>query len=265
MFACQALLPGLEPEWHRQAAAGTRPMHSLKELRAENAAKRLSDSRTAGDDEIGPSRAAAAAAAAPRVARTLAPLTSTGSLLPAAATPAESAAGDDGQQQEDREARRRRRLRRRREREQRENEDEDNSKMDADDNATAASGASRASTTPWGEDTKGARTVADTVLGGKGGALSDRKKSAPAEEERTFDNEEKAGAVENDGFEKPQLSARGEPPTEKPKKKLTPLEARRARIEQQKREEVGSFFCSRPVQLYVVRWSCSDTYICSCL
>ena len=35
------------------------------------------------------------------------------------------------------------------------------------------------------------------------------------------------------------LSARGLPPQERPQKKLTPLEARRARIEQQKREEVG--------------------------
>lgn len=241
--ACQASLAGLEPEWHYQEATGKRLMHSLKELRAENAAKRLSDSRTAGEDESGPSpaaAAAAAAAAAPRVARTLAPLTSTGSLLPAAATPVEPDAGDDGQQQEDREARRRRRLRRRREREQRENEDEDNSKMNADGNATAASGASRASTTPGKDDMKGARTAADTVVGAKGGGLSDRV-SAPAEE-KTFDNEKKtAVGVDNDGFEKPQLSARGEPPTEKPKKKLTPLEARRARIEQQKREEVGDF------------------------
>lgn len=249
-------------------------MHSLKELRAENAAKRLSDSLAAGEDEIGTSAAATAAAAAaasaasaaPRVGRTLAPLSSTGSLQPAAATPTDPAAGDDGQQQEDREARRRRRLRRRREREQRENEDEDNSKVNADDNATAASGASRASTTPGEEDTKGSRiAAADTMLGAKGGALSGRK-SAPAEE-KAFDNEKDIAAVDiNDGFEKPQLSARGEPPPEKPKKKLTPLEARRARIEQQKREEVGDFVHSAdgPAQILVLSaMRARPTYPCS--
>ncbi|CAM9156600.1 unnamed protein product [Ectocarpus fasciculatus] len=241
-------------------------MHSLKELRAENAAKRLSSGRTA-EDEDGTSSPAAAptatpATAAPRAGRTLAPIGSTGSLPPSdAAAPAEPTAGDDAQQREDREARRRRRLRRRREREQRENAaGDDNSKVSVDDNTAAVSGTSQTSTSRVDEDEEGGGTPTardkGALLEGRSGRGSESEKSEqvgagpptsrrqPAAagpfvaEEKVVGDAQKVDAGKNGSdLEKP-LSARGAPPKEKPKKKLTPLEARRARIEQQRREEV---------------------------
>ncbi|CAM9757050.1 unnamed protein product [Ectocarpus sp. 8 AP-2014] len=163
-------------------------MHSLKELRAENAAKRLSSDRTA-EDAHGTSSPAAAptatpATAAPRAGRTLAPIGSTGSLPPSdAAAPAEPTAGDDdAQQREDREARRRRRLRRRREREQRENAGgDDNSKVSVDDNTTAVSGTSQTSTSRVDEDEEGGSTPTardkGAPLEGRADRGSEREKS----------------------------------------------------------------------------------------
>ncbi|CAM9602015.1 unnamed protein product [Ectocarpus sp. 13 AM-2016] len=242
-------------------------MHSLKELRAENAAKRLSSDRTA-EDAHGTSSPAAVptatpATAAPRAGRTLAPIGSTGSLPPSDATgPTRPTAGDDdAQQREDREARRRRRLRRRREREQRENAGgDDNSKVSVDDNTTVVSGTSQTSTPRVDEDEEGGSTPTargkGAPLEGRAGRGSEREKSeqvgagpprsrhppaaaAPfVAEEKVAGDDKKVDPEENGSeLEKP-LSARGAPPKEKPKKKLTPLEARRARIEQQKREEV---------------------------
>ncbi|CAN0133352.1 unnamed protein product [Ectocarpus sp. 6 AP-2014] len=241
-------------------------MHSLKELRAENAAKRLSSDRTAEDVDGTSSPASAPTAtpaAAPRAGRTLAPIGSTGSLPPSdAAAPAEPTAGDDdAQQREDREARRRRRLRRRREREQRENAGgDDNSKVSVDDNTTAVSGTSQTSTSRVDEDEEGGSTPTAREKGaplegraGRGserennervGAGPPRSRHPPAAGAPFVAGEKAAGGDKRvdpeknrSDLEKP-LSARGAPPKEKPKKKLTPLAARRARIEQQKREEV---------------------------
>lgn len=251
---------------------GKRSMHSLKELRAENEAKRLgTTSRTADEDDVATTAsavpaaapAAVAAATAPRAGRTLAPITSTGSLISSspAAAPAEPT-----QRLEDREARRRRRLRRRREREQRDSDnDDDNSKVNVDDNATAVSFASRGSSTP-GEEVRGggeavARVAAadaaeeenDGVQHSRLGSDSERKsrqieagsshrQQTPAAEDKVVNNDKKRSAAtddDHDDFEETQIGSRGAPPREKPKKKLTPLEARRARIEQHKREEVG--------------------------
>ncbi|CAB1115363.1 unnamed protein product [Ectocarpus sp. CCAP 1310/34] len=250
-------------------------MHSLKELRAENAAKRLSSDRTAEDADGTSFPAAVPTAtpttAAPRAGRTLAPIGSTGS-LPAsdAAAPAEPTTGDDhAQQREDREARRRRRLRRRREREQQENAGgDDNSKVSVDESTKAVSGTSQTSTSRVDEDEEGRSTPTardkGAPLEGTAARGSEREKSeqvgarpptsrhppaaaAPfvAEEKVAGDDKEVDPEKNGNDLGKP-LSARGAPPKEKPKKKLTPLEARRARIEQQKREEVertsgGSF------------------------
>ncbi|CAM9570631.1 unnamed protein product, partial [Hapterophycus canaliculatus] len=249
-------------------------MHSLKELRAENAARRLSNNRTEDEDEgertplaVGAETSSAgvqAAAATSRAGRTLAPLGSAGSLRPSGtAAPAESAADSAAQEQEDREARRRRRLRRRREREQRENYDSGNDNGKAnDDNATAASGIPR-TRTPMEEEggrrTEERRPANDDVAVGEGelqpgregdserkGELlqeeSDRRSSPAAAsfagEERVLRDANSAHPrVDDEGSEKPPISARGAPPSEKPRKNLTPLEARRARIEQQKRAE----------------------------
>lgn len=256
----------------------TRAMHSLKELRAENAAKRLSSDRTAEDADGISSLAAAPiatpASAAPRAGRTLAPIGSTGSLPPPdAAAPAEPTAGDDdAQQREDREARRRRRLRRRREREQRENAGgDDNSKVSVDDNTTAVSGTSQTSTSRVDEDEEGGSTPTardkGAPLEGRAGRGSEREKSEqvgagpprsrhpPAAAEKVAGDDKKVNPEKNGSdLEKP-LSARGAPPKEKPKKKLTPLEARRARIEQQKREEVSQNHFFLEFMTQKVAWS----------
>lgn len=251
----------------------TRAMHSLKELRAENAAKRLSSGRTAEDEDGASSPAVAptatpATAAAPRAGRTLAPIGSTGSLPPSdAAAPAEPTAGDDAQQREDREARRRRRLRRRRERERENAGGDDNSKVSVDDNTTAVSGTSHTSTSRVDEDEEGGGAPSARDKGallhveGRSGRGSERERSeqvgagpptsrhqpaaaAPfvAEEKAVGDDAKNVDDEKNGSDSEKPLSARGAPPKEKPKKKLTPLEARRARIEQQKREEVTSNF-----------------------
>ncbi len=68
---------------------------------------------------------------------------------------------------------------------------------------------------------------------------------APLAAERKVLDTDKRGVDD----EKPQLSARRAPPQEKPKKKLTPLEARRARIEQQKQQEVGDFSAAATIVL----------------
>lgn len=247
-------------------------MHSLKELRAENAARRLSNNQIADEDEgertpfaeAAATPSAPATAAPARAGRTLAPLGSAGSSLPpGAATPTEPAADDGAQQQEDREERRQRRLRRRREREQREKYDDsakDNGKVN-NDNAKAASDAGTPGEEESGREAGGRGAEIDVLAGGKdrvqpgtGGRL-ERKRELPKEQPNrgsppaaaSFAGEEKVSrdakssdrGVDGDSSEKQPLSARGAPPSEKPRKNLTPLEARRARIEQQKREEVG--------------------------
>lgn len=68
-----------------------------------------------------------------------------------------------------------------------------------------------------------------------------------AAERKGLDIEKRGVDGAGQSFEKPQLSARRAPPQEKPKKKLTPLEARRARIEQQKQQEVGDFLLRLPL------------------
>lgn len=228
-------------------------MHSLKELRAQNAARL---SRTVGGDGNGDTAAgasselksisgssqlaSAAAATASRVGgRTLAPLGSapTGSSLPASRLGDHATTGllsdDDGHEDRDRTSSLRRRRRRDKNRES-EREDEDlvpglaSRRITANEREDAAKGAPG--------------TIADAdeeVVG--------RRRLASSRESR-----EVAGDTDDREITENPLSTRGSPPQEKPKKKLTPLEARRARIDQQKREEVRFVTCQHGLAPAVV-------------
>lgn len=226
-------------------------MQSLKDLRKASAAavRQRSTGRTgdaAGSEltssvELGeaPGPIAAtttsATAGVPRVGRTLAPLTSAGSLVQGGGRddPSSDVASNkrDDALQEDRETRRRRR-RRRRDREHR----HDDSSHGGNEHAAAVPVASRSSTAVVGEEGSDVTPGGETGSGFRGGGFADGRSEEETSRER---------AAEEDGLDKdatgpgPPLSARGLPPQERPLKKLSLLEARRARIEQQKREEVG--------------------------
>lgn len=222
-------------------------MQSLKELRAQNAARRLSGEANDGGASglipdgreraplVVPSteEAAATMESTQRAGRTLAPLASKGSLVPSnnpgefartAGGLARSAASQEGDApQEDREARRRRRRRRRPEQ-----HDQDEGKTDGD--VRPSSTATRPSNDGEDEDEGNVRQAG----GGPRtrGSVSEIKKASP---ETTLGMQSDA---DHESARSP-LDSRGAPPQEEPRKKLTPLAARRARMEQQKMAEVG--------------------------
>lgn len=224
-------------------------MQSLKDLRKASAAAVRQISRTgdaAGSElpssvELGQASpnvatTTSAGAGVPRVGRTLAPLTSAGSLVQGTSRddPSSDVASNtrDDALQEDRETRRRRR-RRRRDKEHR----HDDSSHGVDEGAAAVSVASRSSTAVVGEEGSALISAEEGGLGLRGGGFADGRSEEETSRERAA--EEKDALDENATGPAPPLSARGLPPQERPFKKLSPLEARRARIEQQKREEVG--------------------------
>ncbi|CAM9637468.1 unnamed protein product [Scytosiphon promiscuus] len=198
-------------------------MHSLKQLRAENAARRLSNNRTADEDEgqrtplaVGAATSSTgvpAPAATSRAGRTLAPIGSAGSLLPSGtAAPAEAAASRAPVEVQ--------------------------GDMEAEGRGAArdAAAGEKSEVQPRGggrPEQKGEPTQRQP------GRRSPPSEASSVGEEKVPRDPRNAGAGSDDeSREKPPLSARGAPPSEKPRKSLTPLEARRARIEQQKREEV---------------------------
>lgn len=222
-------------------------MQSLKDLRKASAAAVRQRSRTGGaagselpssvelGEAPGPTAATTTSAAVgvPRVGRTLAPLTSAGSLVQGTSRgdPSSDVASNkrDDALQEDRETRRRRR-RRRRDREHR----HDDSSHGVDEDAAAVS---VASTAVVGEEGSAIISAGEGGSGFRGGGFADRRSEEETSRERAAEEED--ALDENATGPGPPLSARGLPPQERPVKKLSPLEARRARIEQQKREEVG--------------------------
>lgn len=177
-------------------------MHSLKDLRAEIAAKRLSRAEE-GDDVSSRSALApdlspvTATAFSPRSGRSYTPLTSTASLHPVATGRDSQGTGDDAEEEFRPSARRRGRRRRER-------------RPDANVEVN------KQSSFPPEED-------------GEEGEMS-----------RLGTGSELQGTSVGDIVERhgPLADTRGTPPQEKPKKMLTPLSARKARIEQQKRDEV---------------------------
>lgn len=217
-------------------------MQSLKELRAKNAARlnRTTEDVVAASSEHAPGDALAATAPAagtpataatvgvPRAGRTLAPLSSTGSIPGASGRGgtrnADSPAAEDGQQG-DREKRRRRR-RRRRERER--DEDEDGGSSEAPTLSLASL------QNMSGEGDMSAASAGEEGAKRDGGLDAKREVNASGEIDMgaVYGSSADAGLPHN---------ARGAPPQEEPKKKLSPLAARRARIEQQKRAEVIMF------------------------
>lgn len=156
-------------------------MQSLKDLRKASAARQQL-SRTGGDAagseltssiELGEASgglaattgAAGAAAGAPRVGRTLAPLTSAGSLVQATSRD-DDPTSDGGTPRNKRDdaiqETRRRRRRRRRDREQQQRHDDSRGGANEEDGATPASGTSRISTAVAGEE--GGATTAVVVV-----------------------------------------------------------------------------------------------------
>ena len=232
-------------------------MQSLKDLRKASAAAVRQRSRTgdaAGSEltssvELGEAPGPVAgtttttAEGVSRIGRTLAPLTSAGSLVQGTGRddPSSDVASNirDDTHQDDREMRRRRR-RRRREREHRRG---DSSSRGVNEDAASASVVSRSSTAVVGEEASVVASAGEE--GFRGGGLVDGRSEEDTSRER---------AAEEDALDKnatgpgPPFSARGLPPQERPLKKLSPLEARRARIEQQKREEVG--YCAPNLLAY---------------
>lgn len=230
----RSLSAGLRYCYYREKRGRARqtPMHSLQKLRAENAAERLSQ---ASDLSEAPpvSEAVTTTVGAPRVGRTLAPLTSTGSPLPAANEGenrnTSGGAEEDTTRQEDREARRQRR-KYRQEREQQRNEGDNGGNDD-----TATSVATPASTV--GKDKASIHFPGEGVI----------QKSAPDQTNgvRVDLNRERADTEATGGRTRAPLAARRAPPQEKPRKNLTPSAARRARIDQQKRQEVILCYASK--------------------
>lgn len=178
-------------------------MHSLKDLRAEIASKRLSGAED-GDDVSSRSALApdlspvTATAFSPRSGRSFSLLTSTASLHPGA-TGSDSQGTDDDAKEEFRPSARRRRRRRER-------------------RPGATVNINKQSSFPPAEDgEEGEMSRLGTVSELRATSVGDIVESR-----------------------EPLSGSRGTPPPEKPKKMLTPLSARRARIEQQKLDEVLS-------------------------
>lgn len=190
-------------------------MHSLKDLRAEIAAQRLSRAED-GDDFSSRSALApdlspvTATAFSPRAGRSFTPLTSTATLQHVA-TGSDSERTDDDAEEDFRESPRRQPRRRR----EREPDVTVNDRVQAP-TVTANVEVNKQSCFPPEDDGE----EGETSRFGTGSEL--RATSV-------------GDIVESRG---PLASTRGTPPQEKPKKMLTPLSARRARIEQQKRDEV---------------------------